>query len=123
MGMKPSSEAGRFGLPGWGIAASCAAGATVAVVIWQTWGIPFSRPQPETLGVMIRDGKPISQIIKEGVISPRRNLVEGIPEEALRPTGKGPELNLTPVERMRVPPGMEFTPRMRVTREKAKVDK
>jgi hypothetical protein len=121
--MKLPTEAGRLGLPWWGIAASCVAGATAAVVIWQTWGIPFYRPQPETLGGMIRDGKPIAQLIKEGVMSPRRKLIEGIPEEALRPTGKGPDLNMTRVERMPVPPGMEFTPRMRMTREKAKVDK
>jgi hypothetical protein len=122
MEMKLSTAAGRLGLPWWGIAASCAAGAMAAVVIWQTWGIPFFHPQPETLGVMIRDGKPLAQLIGEGVKSPRRNLIAGIPEESLRPTANSQVLNLTPGVRMQINGhGAEFTPER--ARERVKVDK
>ena len=114
-------------MPWWGIAASCAAGATAAVVIWKTWGIPFYHPQPETLGGMVgvKDqliGTKVQFVggRVRGVID--RGAVDATLLEKLRPTANSRVLNLTPGARMQINGHeAEFTPER--TRERAKVDK
>ena len=106
MGMSPPTEAGRFGLPWWGIAASCLAGAmAAAVILWGTWRSSLFHPQPEAAVILTKTARPF-------------------PIEGLKPlmTANRSEMEL-PGMSMRVPRGAEFAPRMRVTRERAKVDK